>query len=162
MLTRELVSHWLLLAFLGVIATEPFAQTTSTPEERVHWAEITHKLENSPLDADVNREGENALRRVMEVKDFHVPLCPALLTDLNSMSNYIYSHTITRQFMLATAAFLIENPSKVDDRDAMNLAALESVLKTYNSILQQKPNAKTKILDELLQTQKKGGPRKIR
>ena len=144
------MAHWLLLAFLGIMAAELFAQTTSTPEERLHWAEITHKLENSPLDADVNSEGEKTLRRVMEVKDFHVPLCPTLFTDFNTMSNYAYSHTITRQFMLATAAFLIENPSKVDDRDAMNLAALESVLKTYSSILQQKPEAKIKFLDELL------------
>lgn len=148
-------SSWFALAFLLIIVMQASAQTTSTPEERTHWAEITHKLENDPLNADVNNEGEKALQRVMEVKDFHVPLCPAFFGDFNTMK-YAYAHAITRQFMLATAAFLIENPGKQDDRNTMNTTAIESVLKTYSSILQQKPDAKSKLLDDLLQRQKQG------
>ena len=35
----------------------------------------------------------------------------------------------------------------------MNVAALESVLKVYSAILQQKPDAKWKLFDDLLKKQ---------
>jgi len=38
----------------------------------------------------------------------------------------------------------------------MNMAAVESVLKAYNAILQQKPEAKSKALDDLLKKQRQG------
>lgn len=156
MWNRRPVWNWLVLVFVcTAIAPKASTQGTSTPEERMQWAEVTHKLESNPLDADVNKDGEKALHRVMEVHDFHVPLCPAFLSEFSGMK-YPYSHSITRQFMLATAAFLIENPGKTNDRNAMNLAAVESVLKTYGSILQQKPDAKAKVLDDLVHKQKQG------
>lgn len=58
--------------------------------------------------------------------------------------------------MLASGAFLIENPDKAADTKAVNLAAVESVLKTYQGILQQKPDAKAKALDDLLKKQSQG------
>ena len=48
--------------------------------------------------------------------------------------------------MLASGAFQIENPDKAADAKATALAAVESVLKTYGAILQQKPDAKAKPL----------------
>jgi hypothetical protein len=69
---------------------------------------------------------------------------------------YFYAHTITRQYMLASAAFQIENADKAADTKATNLAAVESVLKTYQAILQQKADAKAKALDDLLKKQTEG------
>jgi hypothetical protein len=69
---------------------------------------------------------------------------------------YAYAHTITRQYMLASGAFQIENPDKAADTKATNLAAVESVLKTYQAILKQKPDAKAKPLDDLLKKQSQG------
>lgn len=63
-----------------------------------------------------------------DAHDFHVLLCPALLTEFNGMK-YAYAHTITRQFMMASGAFQIENPDKAADGKAIALAAVESVLK---------------------------------
>lgn len=131
------------------------AQGTSTPEERARWVEITHKLESSPLDDSVNKQGETALKQVSAAHDIHVPLCPALLSEFNGMK-YAYAPTITRQYMLASTAFLIENTNKAADTKALNLAAVESVLKTYSAILQQKPDAKAKLLDDLLKKQSQG------
>jgi hypothetical protein len=146
----------LVIAGLLLMAASQFvAQETSTPEERVQWVEITHKLEGAPLDVSVNKQGESALKQVSDAHDIHVPLCPGLLSEFNGMK-YSYSHQITRQYMLASTAFLIENPDKTSDLDAMNLAAVESVLKAYNAILQQKPEAKSKALDDLLKKQSQG------
>ena len=143
-------------SFLSLAITQNiFAQDTSTQEERAQWVEITHKLESSPLDDGVNKQGETALKQVSDAHDIHVPLCPALLSEFNGMK-YAFAHTITRQYMLASTAFLIENPNKASDTKALNLAAVESVLKIYSAILQQKPDAKAKPLDDLLKTQSQG------
>lgn len=144
-----------LSSVIGGTAREAAAQGTSTPEERAQWVEVTHKLETAPLDDSVNRQGETALKQVGDAHDIHVPLCPALLSEFNGMK-YDYAHTITRQYMLASTAFLIENPDKAADTKALNLAAVESVLKSYTAILHQKPEAKVKPLDDLLKKQSQG------
>jgi hypothetical protein len=143
------------LALCLMIPQRATAQGTSTPEERARWAEITHKLESNPLDQSVNKDGEWALNRLSDAHDIHVPLCPALLGEFND-AKYKYRHEITRQYMLASGAFLIENPVKAGDVAAMNIAAVGSVLKVYGAILQQKPDAKWKPLDELLKKQNQG------
>ena len=152
----NLMWGWILLVWiLPILAVAAPAQDTSTPEERVQWVAITHQLENSPLDDSVNKQGEAAFKRLSDVHDVHVPLCPALLSEFNGMK-YAYAHTITRQYMMASGAFQIENPDKAADAKATALAAVESLLKTYQAILKQKPDAKAKQLDDLLKKQSQG------
>lgn len=153
---RKIRLAWsLMLGLCVVIAGRAAAQGTSTPEERVQWAEITHKLESNPLNESVNKDGEWALNRLSEAHDIHVPLCPALLAEFND-AKYKYRHEITRQYMLASGAFIIESPEKAGDTNAMNLAAVGSVLKVYSAILKPKPDAKWKPLDDLLKKQTQG------
>jgi carboxypeptidase Q len=153
---KPMTWSWVVLCcFIVSMIHASSAQETSTPQERAQWAETTHKLESNPLDDSVNKQGEAALKRLSDVHDVHVPLCPTLLSEFNGMK-YTYSHAITRQYMLSSAAFMIENPDKGGDTNAMNLAAVESVLKTYQAILQQKPDAKAKALDELLKRKSQG------
>jgi hypothetical protein len=137
------------------IAPALLAQATSTPEERAHWVDITHKLESNPLDGALNKEAEKALKRLIEVHDVHVAICGAVFSDLNAAKTK-YSGQITRQYMLASGAFVIENPDKAADAAATNLSAVQSVLKVYSAILQQKPEAKSKALDDLLRQQNDG------
>src|SRR5216684_4151305 len=150
---------WVLVLALAVFSVtstrKAAAQGTSTPEERARWAEITHKLESNPLDESVNKDGEWALNRLSDAHDIHVPLCPALLAEFDD-AKYKYRHEITRQYMLASGAFLIENPAKAGDVAAMNVAAVESVLKVYTAVLQQKSDAKWKPFDDLLKKQSQG------
>jgi hypothetical protein len=147
---------WACFLVVGIavpIVPSASAQDTSTPEERAQWVAITHKLESNPLDDSMDKQGTAALNQISNAHDIHVPLCQAFLGGFSGMK-YAYADTITRQYMLASAAFLIENPDKMNDHNAMNLAAVESVLKAYTSILQQKPESKAKDLDNLLQKQK--------
>jgi hypothetical protein len=154
---RNLALGWVLVlcCFSTTVIQRAAAQDTSTPQERAQWAEVTHKLESAPLDQDVNKQGEAAFKRLSDVHDVHVLLCPVLLSEFNGMK-YAYAHTITRQYMMASGAFQIENPDKAADAKATALAAVESVLKTYQAILKQKPDAKAKQLDDLLKKQSQG------
>jgi hypothetical protein len=146
-----------ILPLLLVLGTSPavLAQGTSTQEERAHWVDITHKLESNPLDVALNKEAEKVLKRLIEVHDVHVAICGAVFSDLNAAKNK-YSGQITRQYMLPSGAFVIENPDKAADAAATNLSAVQSVLKVYTAILHQKPDAKSKALDDLLKQQNDG------
>jgi hypothetical protein len=156
MISREICILTLVLALLSATAaSQASAQGTSTWEERARWVEITHKLESSPLEESVNKHGEWALNRLSDVHDIHVPLCPTLLGEFND-AKYKYRHEITRQYMLASGAFIIENPDKAADTKEMNLAAVRSVLKVYSAILKEKRDAKWKTLDDLLKNQNQG------
>jgi len=96
---------WLLaVGVLSILTATASAQDTSTPEERAQWAEVTHKLESAPLDDSVNKQGEAAFKRLSDVHDVHVLLCPALLNEFNGMK-YAYSHTITRQYIVTSLVF---------------------------------------------------------
>jgi hypothetical protein len=107
------------------------------------------------LDESVNKEEDWALKRLMYVHDIHIPLCATLLGEFND-SKYKYGNEVTRQYMLVSGAFLIENPAKASDSNAMNVAGVKSVLKVYNGILQQKSDAQSKVLDDLLNKQSQG------
>jgi hypothetical protein len=141
------ISGVVLFGLALVFPGRMLARQTSTPEERAQWVDVTHKLESGPLDDALNRQGETAFKQDSEAHDIHAALCSVLFNEFGGMK-YSYSHLITRQYMLA-----IENPDKTGDTDAMNLSAVESVLKTYQSILQQKPDAKAKALDDMVKKQ---------
>ena len=131
------------------------AQDTSTPEERSRWVEVTRKLEMQPFDKDTVKQGEWALKRIIEVHDVHVPPCPSILGGFLG-AKYKFKGEITRQLMLASASYIIEHPDTANDQRALNLSALESVLKTYRSMVAAEPKAKSKELSEIAQKQDEG------
>lgn len=140
---------------LGLLLGYAAAQDAPTPQERAQWVDVTRKLESAPLDDSLNQQGDAALQRLMAVHDVDAALCVPLLRELNGM-NYLYRRRLARQYMLAGGVFVIENPGKAADTKAVNLDAMESVLKAYQAILRQKPDAKAAQLDDLLKKQAQG------
>jgi hypothetical protein len=126
-----------------------------TNGERARWAEISHRLETNPLNKSVSREGDRALKELSEAHDIRGPLCGSFYQGFIG-SSYKYRREITRQFVLASGAYQIENPDRADDSMAMNAAALESVLKVYRILLQQRPGSGWKPLDDLLAMENQG------
>jgi hypothetical protein len=131
------------------------AQETSTPEELAQWAATTHQLESSPLDDAVSAQGDAAVKRIMDVHDFHVALCQGYFEEFRGL-HYTYQRAVLRQYMLAAAAFQVEHPDKAGDYFGTNLYAVESVLKVYGAILAAKPDAKSRVLDGLEKQQRDG------
>ncbi len=143
------------LALALCLACAASAQDTSTPQERAQWVELARKLESAPLDDSLNQQADAALQRLMSAQDLQLALCVPLLRQLNGM-NYLYRRRLARQYMLAGGAFVIENPGRAADSRALNLSALESVLKAYQAILKQKPDARAAQLDDLVKKQNQG------
>ena len=142
----------LLSMFSGRAST---AQKSSTPAERAHWVALTHTLENDPFDEDANSEAEDAMRRLVVVDDITVPICGILFDELADKS-YKYGSRVGRQYILASASFLVEHPDQAHDQNAMNLAGAESALKAYEAIAKQKPDERWKKLDDLLKVRDEG------
>jgi hypothetical protein len=82
-------------------------------------------------------------------------LCQGYFEEFRGL-HYTYQHAILRQYMLAAAAFQVEHPDKAGDYFATNLYAVESVLKTYNTIVAAKPDEKSKALDSMEKRQTEG------
>ncbi|MBZ5564805.1 MAG: hypothetical protein LAP13_20590 [Acidobacteriia bacterium] len=127
----------------------------STVAEREHAVAIAHKLEEAPLDKSLRPDREWALLWLIQVPDVHVTLCLAVLGDFMK-SKYKYSPEVTAQLTLSTAAFVIEHPEKVSDVIEQYAAGVEGVLKAYKAILRDKPQAKSKALEDLLEKQSRG------
>ena len=153
---RKILSFFLLTAFLCSLAAQD-KRGASTPEERQRAAAIAHKLEEAPLDKNLQQEREWAMRWVIEVPDVHVNICANSLGDfLSKKSKYKYESEIVSQMLLSSAAFVIEHPDQAADEQGQYLAAAQGALKAYESILKSRPDAHSKPLDGLLQQQKNG------
>jgi hypothetical protein len=87
--------------------------------------------------------------------DVTVTVCAEPLGGL-VQSDYPYVGEITLQDMFSMAAFAIEHPETANDPVAQQLAGVEGALTAYRSILRDHPDARSPILDSLLQTQSRG------
>ena len=144
---------------LVVLALTAVAQDAkrgpSIPEERKRFVAITHKMEAAPLDESLRPEIRWALEWLADVPDVSVTICLAPLGDFTK-HKYKYEPQIFGQFTFSMGAFLIEHPDKADDKGAQYVAGVEGALKAYSAILNVKPDAHSKALDELLQKQSQG------
>jgi carboxypeptidase Q len=150
---------WICLAVLALssllVAQDEPKRGPSTPEERQRFVAIAHRLEETPLDADLRPELQWALRWLVEVPDITVDVCTAPLGDFMK-KKYKYSSEIVVQVTFSSGAFIIEHPDLANDTKAQYVAGVEGALRAYQSILKAKPDVKSKELDDLLQKKSQG------
>ena len=143
------------LAALCGLAGAQEKRGPSTPEERARFVAVAHKAEANPLDPSLKPDLRWALNWLVAVPDIDVSLCSAPLGGLIG-SHYKYEAEMFGEYALAMGAFVIEHPEKAKDSAAINLAGVESVLKAYQAILKQNPQATSAALDDLVKKQGKG------
>jgi hypothetical protein len=129
------------------------AEKPSTPKQRTRLVSITQKLEANPLDPGLRSERKWAIEWLIRVPDIRVTLCPSILGDY---FKYKYADEITAQLILAEARFSIENPDKASDQTARYVAAAQSAIKAYGVLLENDPQATSKVLDDATQKQSQG------
>ena len=129
----------------------------STPQERQRFLALTRKLEKTPLDKSLHDEKKWAKQWLEDVPDINVNICAPLLfgTDFINEQNK-YTPQLSYQATFAEAAYIIEHPDKKGDATAQYIAGTESALKAYSAIVKSDPTAKSKALDDLLDTQQQG------
>jgi len=127
----------------------------STPEERKVAVQMVNFLETQPFAKQAKDYRASLLYFLAEVPDITVKLCTNVFGESKKFKGD-YDAELTGQLAYSQAKFIIENPDKAKDETATYLAGVEGVLRTWESIKKEKPKAKFKLMDELLEIQKAG------
>ena len=128
----------------------------STPDERATAVKAAHLLESDPFNKDAKNAREWLTLWLVQIPDISIEVCSVYLKPLYDGKGKNYATEIATQMMFSSAAFVIEHPDQSHDRIAVNTAGLEGALKTYKSILKEKPKARWDFLDGLISRREKG------
>jgi hypothetical protein len=148
----RIIPFLLLLAVFPLIPSPTPAQQPrgpSTPEERARALQAAKLLRIDPLSAATTEEREWLIKWLIQVPDISVKLCPSLLGDLGD-SKAGNPGAIISSMMASQAAFVIEHPDKVKNREALYFAGADGALQSYQAIRQQDPSYHIPHLDQLI------------
>ncbi|HLM02852.1 MAG TPA: hypothetical protein VK400_17505 [Pyrinomonadaceae bacterium] len=106
-------------------------------------------LEEKPFDKQAKDVRAWAVKYASDTEEVTVIVCGGTASPLLDKKNKFGSELIG-QYLIAMTAFKLENPAKIKDENAAQLAGLESVLKTYETMLKENQKAKSAKIDELL------------
>jgi hypothetical protein len=141
----------LLICFAGSLVNASAQEFGST--QLIQAAKF---LEAKPFDKNAEAIRGLAVRYVIETKDVSVVVCGGDITKPFLDKKNKNSTELIGQYTIGLAAFKLENPSKSNDENATQLAALESVLRTYETMLREKPKSKHALMDEYILKRDKG------
>jgi carboxypeptidase Q len=134
---------------LAVLLALPSAaeRGPSTPKERAKALKLIRQLEEDP-DFEGSRDARRWLSLwLFQVPDLQVDLCPELLGG-NPVERKRLPGEVVGQLMYSGAAFLMEH--KNGSREQVYLAGVTGALKVYESLLAERPHARSALLDGLI------------
>jgi hypothetical protein len=145
-----------LVVSLSAAQNEP-KRAPSTAQERQRFVSLTRKLEQNPLDKSLYEDKKWAKQWLEDVPDINVNICAPLLFGMQFvLEQNQYTPQLSYQATFGSAAYIIEHPDKAGDTAAQFVAGVESALKAYSAIVKSDPQARSRALDSLLETQKQG------
>lgn len=154
---RSLVGVCLLLCLISlpVNSQDKPKRGPSTPQERQAAVEIATYLENNPLAKDAKDKRSALLLFLIEVPDISVVLCASVFGPEKEFKGD-YENDLLMQSSFSQAKFIIQNPDKANDKAAVLVAGAQGTLAAWKAIKAQKPKAKFKLLDALLEKETNG------
>jgi len=152
-MSKIITSVIIVLVLCFGLAAQEQKHAPSTPEERARAVSIAKALEAQPTDPSLRDDYSWLLRWAAEVPDIHVSICSA---NMPWKAKYKHSGDLGAVALAATTAFVIEHPDEGKDAATTGVAAMESMLRAYQKILEQDPKAHSKEMDEVVEIQKQG------
>jgi hypothetical protein len=126
-----------------------------SPEQLASVAAAIRRLEANPLAGDGVEARRNLLMWLTNSPDVTVEVCGDVAPMAGQGTEA--SSSVFLQFVLSSAAFIIEHPDQAKDEVAVNLAGLQGALRTYKLLQARLGNeAKTRAMEELLERQEQG------
>lgn len=113
----------------------------------------TRALEVDPLADTAPRTRRMLVEWLQDTKDYTVVVCDIL--GPIPAEKPPHSAELLAQQMFGNVAYQIEHPGE-KDRNRLQIAGVESMLKSYSAILAEDPQARIPYLDGLLAEKKKG------
>jgi len=151
------VSTIILLCSVGLSRGLAFSQKRgpSTPDERAKAIQFARDLEADPLGPNAKDERAWFTVWLIQVPDISVKFCTDLLGP-RSKPESRHAAEISTQMLFSAAAFVIENPKKAKDQQAVYLAGVEGALKSYEAALKKDPEARWPSVDGIIEKRDQG------
>lgn len=121
----------------------------STPQERTKALRLIRQLETDPLGEKAYDARRWLALWLLDVPDFQVRYCAEVVGGDRSARQRIRPDLLA-QIPWSGAAFLIENPKKRDARAEVYTAGLLGALRAYEALLEDRPDQRSPLLDQLL------------
>lgn len=141
-----------LVIFLGIQTA--FAQTQKD-KDRGAFILNAKVLERKPFDRNADLARNWGFKWLADTDEVTVVLCSDLVKLIPEKKNK-FKGELLMQFTFGIAVFKLENSDNKDDETAAQLAGLESMLRTYETMVKENEKAKNAGLDALLAKQDKG------
>ena len=121
----------------------------STPKERTKALRLIRQLETDPLGDKAHDARRWLALWLLDVPDLQVRYCVEVVGGDRSARQRIRPDLLA-QIPWSGAAFLIENPKKRDARAEVYAAGLLGALRAYEALLEDHPDQRSPLLDQLL------------
>jgi hypothetical protein len=145
--TMKRISITSFVLLLAAFLTAAYAadRGPSTPEERARAVKAAQLLQKTPFSPAARTEGKWGLQWITDVPDINVTICGEF-----SPEPYKYQGVLLASHVMSMAAFIIKNPNKAGENDAVWRAGVAGMLLTYETILKQKRDGDSDFYDDLL------------
>jgi hypothetical protein len=153
------LSITLLVLIVGSAALAANAQSL-IEKDRLAFISNTKLLEKKPFDPNAPAARTWGFKWLADTDDVSVGICGGTMKLIPEKKNKFKAELLMQQ-AFGMGVFKLENPDKKDDEKAAQLAGFESMLRSYEVMLQENPKARNDELDALLAKQKNGDLRSV-
>lgn len=140
-----------LLVALGAASLTWAAEPTS-PQTRAEMIRLVETLEQQPHHPEGREMRRKVLTWLTEAPDVSVTICEQLL-GIKDIDPGGPSGELLLQAPFAEAKFILENPDKANDIEAVHLAGVESALRTYAAMKAEDPKLEIPAMEKLAKLQ---------
>jgi len=127
----------------------------STPEERAKALEIAERLERDSFAKTAKEDRGWMVAWISEVPDFNLVICSDALTPL-LLSKKDEQTAIWFNGFAGGTAFVVQHPESMRDLNAVNVAGVQSALRSYQNAIAKNPKFKIDAMEQLLAKAKDG------
>lgn len=128
---------------------------TQAEQERNNFISNAKLLERKPFDPNAGAARESGFRWVVDTDQVTVSLCGEVM-ELNPSKKNKFKSELLMQMTFGMAVFKLESPDRKGDELAAQLAGVESMLRTYATMVAENEKARNAKLDELIIKQNSG------
>lgn len=128
-----------------VAASSAANRGPSTADERARLLKAADLMQKKPLSPEARKEGTWALQWITDVPDINVTICGSFSPE------YKFEPQMMAADVISMGAFIVKNPKKATDQNAIWRAGVEGMLTTYASLLDKNRDAHDDFYDDLIQ-----------
>ncbi len=140
---------------LSLALTLLFVSISFAQNEKELTIKTARALETAPLAVGTVQMREKALKWVIETDQVNIIVCGKIFELFSDKKNK-NAGEMTAGYTIGMAAFKLEFPEKASDENAAQLAGLETALRSYETIVKEKPKAKFEKIDALVEKRSNG------